>query len=83
MTRRRAVFHITRDGVLFAVGIMGIVWETVHQQAERPFLLATFAAMTGLPVFLRTDEKKSATTDDEGPALPVVPDLPELGDEES
>jgi hypothetical protein len=76
------VLHITRDGVLFAVGIMGIIYETVRQQAERPFLLATFAAMTGLPVFLRTDEKK-AQPERANPYMKPRDAPLELGDEES
>lgn len=49
---------ITRDSVLFVVGILGIAHETLVQSGiERPVLLALFAAMTGLPLFLRADER--------------------------
>jgi hypothetical protein len=49
---------LTRDLVIFTVGILGIIHEAVIEQAERPFLLAVFAAMIGLPAFLRVDERK-------------------------
>lgn len=53
MTRAR------RDLVLFLAGLVGVAHETIVTQAERPTLLLLFAAMVGLPAFLRTDEKKN------------------------
>jgi hypothetical protein len=50
--------HVTRDLVLFSVGTAGIIFETLSSQHERPTLLALFAGMVGLPVFLRLDGKK-------------------------
>jgi hypothetical protein len=47
-----------RDAILFAVGMSGIVFETVRFGAERPTLLILFGAMIGLPAFLRTDEHR-------------------------
>lgn len=62
-------FHPTRDGILFTVGVLGIVWETLGEEIDRPYLLAVFSAMVGLPVFLHTDEKvrddKQLTTTEE------------------
>lgn len=52
-----------RDIVLFGAGLAGVFHETVIVTSERPTLLLLFAAMMGLPAFLRTDEredKKSA-----------------------
>jgi hypothetical protein len=46
-----------RDIVLFFGGLAGVFHETVLASAERPTLLILFAAMMGLPAFLRTDEK--------------------------
>lgn len=46
-----------RDVVLFASGLAGVFHETVLATAERPTLLLLFAAMMGLPAFLRTDER--------------------------
>lgn len=43
--------------MLFGVGILGIVYETVVVHGDRPTLLVLFGAMVGLPAFLRTDEK--------------------------
>jgi hypothetical protein len=55
--------RISRDGVLFIVGLGGIVYETLVTGGDRPTLLVLFAAMVGLPAFLRTDEKKQATAE--------------------
>lgn len=46
-----------RDIVLFFSGLAGVFYETVISVSERPTLLLMFAAMMGLPAFLRTDEK--------------------------
>ncbi len=46
-----------RDVILFTFGLLGIGYETLAQGAERPTLLLLFAAMVGLPVFLKGDEK--------------------------
>lgn len=46
--------------MLFIVGIAGIVFETLSDGAERPTLLIIFAAMVGLPVFLRLDGKSES-----------------------
>ena len=45
-----------RDWIMFGTGILGVVYETVVAQVDRPALLALFAAMLGLPLFLRRDE---------------------------
>lgn len=50
--------RITRDGVLFVVGVLGIAHETLIAQTDRPTLLLLFAAMVGLPAFLNKDEKR-------------------------
>lgn len=49
--------RITRDSILFVAGLAGVAYETLVSQAERPTLLLLFAAMVGLPAFLRGDEK--------------------------
>jgi hypothetical protein len=57
MTRTvRRRLRISRDTVLFVAGLAGLVHETIVSQAERPTLLLLFAAMVGLPAFLRGDE---------------------------
>lgn len=56
MTNRK-VRRLTRDGVLFVVGIAGITYETLAREAERPTLLLLFAGMIGLTQFMRQDEK--------------------------
>lgn len=59
---------ITRDTVLFAVGLGGIVHEAfIRTGATRPEFLMLFAAMVGLPVALRRDEGRRADADDDAP----------------
>ena len=45
-----------RDVALFVGGLLGVTHETVVQDGERATLLLLFAAMLGLPVFIRADE---------------------------
>jgi uncharacterized membrane protein YobD (UPF0266 family) len=48
---------ITRDGVLFVGGLMGMIYETVfHDGDTRSALIVVFAGMMGLPAFLRSDD---------------------------
>ena len=51
--RSRRHWRITRDAVLFTVGLLGVAHETLVYQGERPSLLILFAAMMGLPLVLR------------------------------
>lgn len=50
--------HISRDSMLFAGGLLGVLHETVLTNVERPSLLVLFGGMMGLPAFLRADEKR-------------------------
>jgi hypothetical protein len=47
-----------RDTILFVGGLAGIAHETAIAKTERPSLLLLFAAMVGLPAFLRSDEHR-------------------------
>jgi hypothetical protein len=60
---------ITRDGVLFAFGLGGIVNEAIiRSEPTRPELLVLFAGMVGLPVALRRDEgRRAIDVDDDAP----------------
>ncbi len=49
-----------RDIILFLAGLSGVVHETLVSTVDRPTLLILFAAMMGLPAFLKKDEKKSS-----------------------
>jgi intracellular septation protein A len=49
---------VARDALLFFGGLTGVIHETVFTSLERPALLILFAAMMGLPAFLRTDETR-------------------------
>lgn len=57
LSRRR--LKITRDGTLFFLGILGVAYETLVTNVERPALLILFAGMMGLPAFLQKDESDS------------------------
>ena len=46
-----------RDFLLFIGGFLGVAYETLVEQVDRPALLALFGGMMGLPVFLRRDER--------------------------
>lgn len=48
---------LIRDVALFVGGVAGVIHETVLSETERPTLLLLFAAMLGLPAFLRSDDK--------------------------
>ena len=53
MASKRGV-RITRDLVLFTVGLAGVIYETLRQTGnERPALLALFGGMMGLGVLGR------------------------------
>jgi hypothetical protein len=52
----RWMLRISRDTVLFSAGLLGVLHETLFTDGERASLLFLFAAMMGLPVFLRRDE---------------------------
>lgn len=46
-----------RDATLFIGGLLGVVHEAFFTNFDRPGLLVLFAAMMGLPAFLRTNGK--------------------------
>jgi hypothetical protein len=46
-----------RDAVLFCAGLAGVVHETLFSHVDRPALLVLYAAMMGLPAFLRADKR--------------------------
>jgi len=56
--RSLARWGLTRDVTLFVTGLLGVLHETLVTPGERPSLLVLFAAMMGLPAFLRADEKR-------------------------
>ena len=66
MSRKKRNLKITRDSILFAVGLLGIVHETLSAKADRPTLLLLFAGMVGLPAFIRKDELVRKEQDEHG-----------------
>jgi hypothetical protein len=69
-TPARRTFRVSRDTILFAVGLLGIAYETLVEGGDKPTLLVLFGAMVGLPAFLRTDEKAKAKAEAEAAAHP-------------
>lgn len=57
-TRSRRRIRLSRDSILFLMGLLGVGHETLIANVERPTLILLFAAMVGLPAFLRHDEAK-------------------------
>lgn len=55
---------VIRDIVLFFGGLGGVAHETLVSTTDRPTLLLLFAAMMGLPAFLRQDAKNSSSDKD-------------------
>jgi uncharacterized membrane protein YobD (UPF0266 family) len=57
MTPQRRRFRLlSRDTVIFTLGVLVIVYETVFDHADKPTLIVLAAAMIGLPAFLHQDE---------------------------
>jgi hypothetical protein len=50
---------LTRDLVLFIVGLLGVLHETVLTTTERPTLLILFGACMGLPLFLQKGDDEA------------------------
>jgi hypothetical protein len=57
MDTRKAKF--VRDVVLFVFGLLGIAYETIVENVDRPTLIVLFGACLGLPAFLHRDEKQN------------------------
>jgi hypothetical protein len=71
MSREFPPFTAVRNVVLLIAGLLGIGYETVFDNAEKPTLIVLFGAMIGLPAFLAKDEKNS-----QQPPTIVVPPVP-------
>jgi hypothetical protein len=50
-----------RDVGLFVGGVLGVAHETLLTKTDRPTLLILFAAMMGLPAFLRPNDEHPTT----------------------
>jgi len=48
--------------ILFCAGLLGIAYETLVEHSDRPYLLALFGGMVGLP-FLTTGATGRSTSD--------------------
>jgi hypothetical protein len=54
----RHAWPFARDVLLFAIGAVGVLHETLIAKGERPNLLILFGALLGLPLFTRDGPKK-------------------------
>jgi hypothetical protein len=54
-------WHQLRNATLFVVGLLGAIHETLFTDIERPSLLILFAAMMGLPAFLKSSNGEKKT----------------------
>lgn len=56
-------WRLIRDVILFAGGLIGVVHETFWTNFDRPALLVLYAAMMGLPAFLRNGVSNGEVND--------------------
>ena len=56
---------IFRDLAIFILGAYGFIHELAREGAERPQLLILTAAMMGLPLIIRGDEKRQEVKADD------------------
>lgn len=54
----QALSKIFRDLVIFILGAYGFYYELTRQGPERPQILIMSAAMMGLPLIIRGDERR-------------------------
>lgn len=66
----RPTFVQVRSALLFAGGLTGATYVTLADQTDRPTLLILFAAMMGLPLFLRSDERHQVQQPPPPPSAP-------------
>lgn len=59
------VVKIIRDLGIFVLGAYGFVHELLRSGAERPQILIMSAAMMGLPLIIRGDEKRQEVKSDD------------------
>lgn len=57
MTWRTPTWPNLRDGILFFAGLAGIAYETLFRRPPDYGLLPVFAAMCGLPAFIKRDKQ--------------------------
>lgn len=50
---------------MFVVGIAGIIHQTLLTSGDRPYLLAVFTAMLGVPVYLQSAAKPMAAEEED------------------
>lgn len=59
--------HVTRDLILFVIGVGGILHEGFIRSGEtRPEWIVAFLTLCGVPTFLHQDESAKETHGDDG-----------------
>ena len=66
MAAQKPTWKSLRDIILFFGGLLGVGFETIVADTPRESLLVLFAAMLGLPAFLRADEKRESNGNGNG-----------------
>lgn len=59
--------RVSRDTILFVVGLAGLIFVTLKGGPERPTLIIAFVGMMGLPLFIGADEKRRKKDNDDDP----------------
>lgn len=59
--------RLSRDTILFVVGLIGLTYVTIQNGPERPTLIIAFVGMMGLPLFIGADEKRRDRDEDNSP----------------
>ena len=67
---RRVLRNDLRDAILFLAGLAGVIHETIYVVEPREPLLILFAAMMGLPAFLRWEDAEDKRKKRNGEAPP-------------
>jgi hypothetical protein len=67
--------RVTRDGVLFVTGLLGVIYEAASG-LERINLLLIYAGMMGLPAFMNKDEKDKAAKEEADKNVSPPPPTP-------
>lgn len=62
--RRKRHLSISRDTLLFVVGLALTINEGLFRKADRPSLLILYGAMMSLPAYIQVVEKKKAKKED-------------------
>jgi hypothetical protein len=64
--RRRWHLRLTRDGILFVLGVTIILWELIIRDSVRPELIFVATALVGAVPVIRRGDKEADKHESEG-----------------